>query len=78
MLKRPTPTQLRAATSLKNTAAWSDLEGMIDAELLEIFGVMTESRDPVALHQLQGRVQALRGFKAFVNTSQSVLDKITK
>lgn len=51
---------------------------MIDAELLEIFGVMTESRDPVALHQLQGRVQALRGFKAFVNTSQSVLDKITK
>lgn len=51
---------------------------MIDAELLEIFGVLTESRDTVALHMLQGRAQALREFKTFVNKSQDVLDKITK
>lgn len=51
---------------------------MIDQELQELFVRMTDSHNTVVLHQLQGRVQALRDFKLVLGNAQDYLERMTK
>jgi hypothetical protein len=75
MLKPPDLKQLRALHALKAHAAWGDFQQMLILQRQAALDLLEQTTDTVALHQLQGRAQAIREILAVVDTVADLLTK---
>jgi hypothetical protein len=73
MLSSVSRQQRLAAHGLSQHTWWSALNNMLTQELAMIYELMTTTQNPVALHQLQGRAQALRELQACVNEAGEII-----
>lgn len=76
MLKKPNKAALRSLFALTKHLAWRDLTSMLDEELQATYDLLTESRDPAILHQMQGRAQFIRDFQKAARDVRSNLEKL--
>jgi len=76
MFVKPTVQTLRSIYSLSQQSAWGEMDKFFKEELQRILLTLADSRDDVALRQLQGRAQFIREFLDTVNGSQKSLEKL--
>jgi arginine repressor len=76
MFVKPTVQTLRSIYSLSQQSAWGEVDKFFKEELQRILLTLADSRDDVALRQLQGRAQFIREFLDTVNGSQKSLEKL--
>jgi len=78
VLSKPNVDFYRALLVTTRTPQWKSIEEALNAELLTLYEMMRDTRDTVALHQLQGRAQAISGLLREAANAQRTLDKLTK
>jgi arginine repressor len=76
MFVKPTVQTLRSIYSLSQQSAWKEIDKLFEDELQRTLLFLAESRDDVALRQMQGRAQFIREFLDTVNNSQKSLEKL--
>jgi hypothetical protein len=76
MFVKPTVQTLRSIYSLSQQSAWKEIDKLFEDELQRTLLFLAESRDDVALRQMQGRVQFIREFLDTVNNSQKSLERL--
>ena len=78
MLSKPGVDFYRSLLVATRSPAWRSIDEALRNELQALYEAMRETRDTVALHQLQGRAQALNDLLKEAENAQSILEKITK
>jgi arginine repressor len=76
MFVKPTAQTLRSIYSLSQQSAWGEVDKFFKEELQRTLLTLADSRDDVALRQLQGRAQFIREFLDTVNGSQKSLERL--
>lgn len=76
MFVKPTAQTLRSIYSLSQQSAWGEVDKLFKEELQRTLLTLADSRDDVALRQLQGRAQFIREFLDTVNGSQKSLERL--
>lgn len=57
---------LRNLVQLRQMPQWLTTDALLVNELTKVHDLMTDARDATSLHQLQGRAQAIRDFRALI------------
>lgn len=78
MLSKPGVDFYRSLLLATRSPTWKSIDEALRDELQVLYGMMRETRDTVALHQLQGRAQALNELIKEAENAQSILEKLTK
>ena len=76
MLTKPTIQSLRGLYAISQGKSWQDVGKMFEDELQKSFEFLAESRDELALRQMQGRVQFIREFLDVVRDAPRLLEKL--
>lgn len=77
MLKPLTRHQQQALLYLKQSAFWTEIEGLIKQELAQIQDSLVEAGDDLTLRRYQGRARAWRDFLDEVNNAPANIDKVS-
>lgn len=76
MFVKPNAQTLRSIYSLSQQSGWAEIDKFFKEELQRTLLTLADSRDDVALRQLQGRAQFIREFLDTVNGSQKSLERL--
>ena len=76
MLTKPSVHALRSLYALGQNKAWQEVDKLFEDELKKAFNFLAESRDDLALRQMQGRVQFIREFQDMVREAPRLLEKL--
>lgn len=76
MLTKPTTQALRSIYAISQGKGWDEINKMFEEELRKSFEFLAESRDDLALRQMQGRVQFIREFLDVVREAPRLLEKL--
>lgn len=76
MLTKPTVHALRSLYALSQSKGWEEVNKLFEDELKKSFDFLAESRDDLALRQMQGRVQLIREFQDMVREAPRLLEKL--
>lgn len=76
MLTKPTVHALRSLYAISQSKGWDEVNKMFEVELQKSFEFLAESRDELALRQMQGRVQFIREFLDVVREAPRLLEKL--
>jgi arginine repressor len=76
MFVKPNAQTLRSIYSLSQQSGWAEIDKLFKEELQRTLLTLADSRDDVALRQLQGRAQFIREFLDTVNGSQKSLERL--
>ena len=76
MLTKPTVHALRSLYAISQGKGWEEVNKLFEEELKKSFDFLAESRDELALRQMQGRVQFIREFLDVVREAPRLLEKL--
>ena len=76
MLTKPTTQMLRSLYALSQSKGWDEINKLFENELTKSYDFLVESRDELALRQMQGRVQLIREFQDLVREAPRLLEKL--
>ena len=67
---------LRSLYALSQSKGWDEINKLFENELTKSYDFLVESRDDLALRQMQGRVQLIREFQDLVREAPRLLEKL--
>jgi len=67
---------LRSVYALSQSKGWDEINKLFENELTKSYDFLVESRDELALRQMQGRVQFIREFQDMVREAPRLLEKL--
>jgi len=67
---------LRSLYALSQSKGWDEINKLFENELTKSYDFLVESRDELALRQMQGRVQLIREFQDLVREAPRLLEKL--
>ncbi len=76
MLTKPSLHALRSLYAVSQGKSWEEIDKLFRDELQKSFEFLAESRDELALRQMQGRVQFIREFLDVVREAPRLLEKL--
>lgn len=76
MLTKPSVHALRSLYALSHSSGWDEISKLFENELSKSYDFLVESRDDLALRQMQGRVQFIREFQDLVREAPRLLEKL--
>jgi hypothetical protein len=76
MLTKPSVHALRSLYALSQSKGWDEVNKLFENELRKSYDFLVESRDELALRQMQGRVQFIREFQDMVREAPRLLEKL--
>lgn len=76
MLTKPDTQQLAALANVVQHSRWGKVDELISAEIAQAVEMMVVQTDPVYLHELRGRIKALREFQSTAREASKTLEKL--
>ena len=73
---RPEPQEWRAISSVTHSTGWQEVDKMIEREITRLYETLVVAKDPVLIHQTQGKVMALQEIRSFPAALAKMTDKV--
>lgn len=76
MLVDPSTQQLQALAGLVEHSRWPVVSEYIGAEIAHAVDLMVDQTDTTRLHELRGRIKALKEFQSMAREASKTLEKL--